>query len=106
MTKYRAKPTELDGIKFASKGEAGRYAELAALLKGGVISDLVTHPRFPLVVNGVKVGTYIADFSYVDEGARVVEDFKGMRKGAAWAMFRLKAKLVKALYEIDVEVVS
>ena len=41
----------------------------------GPISDLVLQPWFPLVVNGELVGTYVADFQYVDgDGQLVVED--------------------------------
>jgi len=98
--KYRNVPTiGPDGTRFASKAEAARDAELQMLAKGGLISDLVRQPKFPLVVNGVKVGTYIADWQYRERiGLKatlsVVEDKKGVRTRA----FDLKWKLAQALY--------
>lgn len=104
MTKYRAVPTTVDNITFASKREANRYFELKVLQRAGEISDLTCHPRFPLVVRGTKVCTYIADFSYRDKtGALVVEDVKS--KPTMTAAFRLKAKLLQAIEGITVQVV-
>ena len=40
MNKYNAKKTELDGIVFDSRKEAGRYAELKLLERAGHIEDL------------------------------------------------------------------
>ncbi|MHB8727605.1 MAG: DUF1064 domain-containing protein [Sulfuricaulis sp.] len=97
--KYRAQPTVIDGIRFASKGESQRYGELKLLLRAGEIAGLELQPRFPLVVNAVPCGVYVADFMYFDsDGMRVVEDFKGM----STALYGLKKKLLKALYDIDV----
>ena len=99
-SKYKARPTEVDGILFASKGEAHRYRQLCLRVRAGEISDLELQPRYPLVVNGVNVGTYVADFRYVETatGATVTEDFKGFRT----PLFKLKAKLVRALYGVEV----
>lgn len=99
-SKYKAKPTEVDGITFASKGEAHRYRQLCLRVRAGEISDLELQPRFPLVVNGVNCGTYVADFRYVDTatGETVTEDFKGFRT----PLFKMKSKLVRAIYGIAV----
>jgi hypothetical protein len=60
----------------------------------GIIHNLALQPKFPLVVNGVKVCTYIGDFCYQDQDRRVViEDVKGART----AVYSLKAKLFHAL---------
>ncbi len=101
--KYRNRRTEVDGVTFASKREARRYQELALMQKAGVISGLELQPRYPLVVNGVKVGTYVADFRYRESPENgflllVVEDAKGVRT----PVFRLKAKLMKALHGIEI----
>lgn len=99
MSKYGAIRTEIDGRTFASKAEAGRFAELKLMERGGNISGLECQPKYPLVVNGVKVATYVADFRYFDEDGRViVEDVKGVRTD----VYKLKAKLVKALHGIDI----
>lgn len=103
MNKYNAVTTVIDGIKFASGAEAQRYCELKLLEKAGEISGLEVHPRFQIVVNNHNVCTYIADFDYLDtDGKMVVEDVKGMKKGSAYSMFRIKKKLMSACYGIDV----
>lgn len=98
--KYHAVRTEVDGISFASKAEARRYSELRLLERGGEIEHLELQPRFPIIVKGQKVSVYVADFRYRDARTNsvVVEDVKGVRT----ALFALKAKLVKALYGIEI----
>ncbi len=95
--KYRAKKTEVDGIKFDSKREAERYGELKLLEKAGQISRLKPHPRFLLAGNGVQIklrserypngrqAVYTADFEYMDNQTfeMVIEDVKGMATKAA-----------------------
>lgn len=99
-SKYHAKLTLVDGLQFASGMEARRYVELRTLLRTGAIRDLQLQPRYPLRVNGVNCGTYVADFYYVDAvtGLPVTEDVKGF----VTATYKLKKKLVKALYGIDI----
>lgn len=98
--KYGALPTVVDGVRFDSRGEARRYGELRTLERAGVIAGLRLQPRFPLIVNGSHVADYVADFSYLQDGAEVVEDFKS--PATATPSYRLKAKLVRALYGIRV----
>jgi hypothetical protein len=97
-TKYHNRRTRVDGIEFASQREAKRYMELKLLERAGAIRSLVLQERFPLRVNGVKVGEYVADFSYERDGARIVEDVKGYRTRE----YRLKRRLMKALYGIEI----
>lgn len=66
--------------------------------KARVIRDLELQPRYPLVVNGVKVATYVGDFRYREDGVLVLEDAKGVRTRE----YRLKAKLMKALFGIEI----
>ena len=98
--KYGAQRTEVDGLTFDSQAEARQYQRLCLLLKAGAIQDLVVHPDWPLDVNGVRVARYIGDFAYTDTatGQRVVMDVKGVRTPT----YRLKKKLMKALYAIDI----
>jgi hypothetical protein len=102
-SKYGARRTESHGRTFASKAEATRYGELVLLQSQGLIAGLECQPRFPLVVNGVKVADYFADYRYTetDTGRVVVEDVKSepTRKLAA---YRLKKKLVLALHGVDI----
>ena len=103
MRKYRNTPTEVDGIKFASKREAVRYSQLKLLKRAGEISELRLQPRYPLAVNGFHVCTYVGDFEYIDKGTdRVVtEDAKGVKTET----FIVKAKLFHALYGREVMLV-
>lgn len=98
--KYNAKPTEVDGIRFDSKAEASQYMDLKIQERLGAIQSLELQPSFPLIVNGVKIGTYRADFRYIvtKTGETVVRDTKGMKT----PVYTMKKKLVKALYGIDI----
>jgi hypothetical protein len=100
----RNKPTVIDGIRFASKKEAKRYSELNLLMRGGEIYQLDWQTAFTLEVKGMKICRYIADFVYRDSksGRVVVEDCKGRKAGVQYQMFRLKAKLMKAVLGIEV----
>ena len=97
--KYHAKPVVVDGVRFDSQREARRYGELRLLLELGVITDLEIHPRYPLVVNGVLVATYVGDFQYFEGEVMVLEDCKGFRT----PLYRLKKKLMRALYSIEIK---
>lgn len=102
-TKYRSRRTTLDGQTFDSKAEASRFASLSVMQRAGRISGLQTQRRFALVVNGHIIATYVADFSYFDEATKadVVEDVKS---GATLTpVFRLKEKLMMALYGIEIK---
>lgn len=92
--KYGAKPTEVDGIKFASKAEAKRYGELKLLERVGRIRDLKLHVEYPLIVNGEKVGKYTCDSEYIEGDELVTEDVKG-RAARDWP---LRKRLFAALY--------
>jgi hypothetical protein len=97
--KFGAIPTVVDGRRFDSRREAARYAELRILERAGQISGLECQPSFPLVVGTVKIGTYRADFRYRDAaGSEITEDVKGVRT----AVYRLKAKLMLAIYGIAI----
>lgn len=91
-----------DFYYFASKFEAQRYAELRLQEKVGQISDLRTQVTYPIKVNSIHICNYIADFQYKNlAGDLVVEDTKGHEK-AVTDLFKIKRKLVGALYGIDV----
>jgi hypothetical protein len=102
--KYGAVPTEVDGIYFPSKLEAKRYAELKMSERAGAIAALELQPRFPIAVNGIAICEMRADFRYrtVPADEVVIEDAKGMRT----PVYRIKKKLVEALYGIKIIEVS
>lgn len=107
LHKYGAKPTTVDGIRFASMAEARRYSELKLLEKAGEIEDLQLQPRYPLYAFSrnekaeVKIGEYRADFQYqfVKEPTKgVIEDVKGMKT----ELYRWKKKHFEAQYGITI----
>jgi hypothetical protein len=82
--KYNAQPCVIDGIKFASKLEAGRYCVLLDRQKRGEISHLEVHPCFDFILNGTpllmengRVAHYTADFGFRENGKMVIEEDKG-----------------------------
>lgn len=98
--KYQAKPQRIDGHYFPSKAEAERYLVLKEKEAKGLIVNLELQPKFPLAVNGIVVATYIADFRYVDveSDAVRIEDVKGVLT----PVYRMKKKMMKAQYDIDI----
>jgi hypothetical protein len=99
--KYNARKVHHpDGYVFDSQAEARRYDELRLLEFGNRISGLAVHPHYPITVNGQEIGVYTPDFAYQQNGALVVEDVKS--KATRTEAYRLRKKLLKALYDIDV----
>lgn len=98
--KYGAKPTEINGVKFHSQGEAMRDVDLCILERAGEIAHLVRQPKFVLqpafVHRGERIAaiTYTADWMYSENGETVIEDFKGVETD----VFKLKWKWMKAKY--------
>lgn len=104
VTKYGNKPCEVDGFKFDSRAEARRYNELKLLEHAGEISELELQPNFPLFIGTTLICTYIADFRYLSNGRSVTEDVKS--PASRTPQYRIKAKLVKALYGIEIREVA
>lgn len=108
MSKYRNKLTEVDGIQFHSKKEARRWGELKLLQKAKKISGLERQVKFSLDINGEHICNYFADFVYSSTEShflvpfpapyQVVEDVKGVRT----PLYRVKAKLMKAIHGIEI----
>ena len=105
--KYHAQADEhavrvIDGerVQFHSRKEAKRWDHLQLLWLGGHISRPHRQVWWPLVVNGIKVGSYVADFCYVvwGTGDLVVEDAKGFRTPA----YKLKARLFRACHGFSI----
>lgn len=96
--------TEVDGIKFASKGEAARYIVLKNMQKEGKIRKLELQPKYDFDGCGI---TYRPDFRYQERKTgnkwqEIVEDFKGQ----ATYPFKMKVKLMKYFYDIDIRITS
>jgi hypothetical protein len=105
-SKYHAKPQRVDGRWFGSEAEAHRYRELSQLQAAGVIDRLELQPSFDLVVNGVLVARYRADFRYdvIDDRGAVLRTVVEEVKGAETDMFKLKLKLAQALHRVAIVV--
>ena len=103
--KYHNKKTVLDGIKFDSKLEAERYAQLKILERAGVIRDLELQPEYELIPLFRKNGktwrktVYKADFRYIiaEDDKTIIEDVKGST-AMITDVFRLKQKLFEYKY--------
>jgi len=112
--KYGAKKVKLDGYTFDSKREAEVYHGLKYRQLAGDIVRLDVQPKFDLVVNGVKIATYTADFAYTEQIKRAaheniylghIVDVKSPPT-AKKRDFVLIKKLMKACHGIEVEVVT
>lgn len=98
--KYRNKKVIVDGEEFDSKKEGNRYKELRLLERVGEISNLELQPRFLLQDKFKKNGKtyrkieYVADFKYIENGKKIVEDVKGIQTD----VFKLKHKIFEKVY--------
>lgn len=98
--KYGNQPTVVDGVRFDSKAEANRWGNLQLMQAAGEISNLKRQVRFEIHVGGYHICDYIADATYVRDGQYVVEDTKS--KATRTPVYRLKRKLMRAVYQIEV----
>jgi hypothetical protein len=96
--KYRNEPTKVDGFLFSSKREASRYLELRVAEKAGAITKLRMQVPFALVVNRMLICQYVSDFTYLRDGAEIVEDVKGKRTRE----YSIKKKLMRACHGIEI----
>lgn len=102
MNKYGAKKVVIGGEVFDSKKEFNRWCELRLLERSGKISDLKRQVKYTLIpAQRDKEGklverevSYIADFEYIENGQKIVEDVKGYKRGAAYQLFTIKRKLM------------
>ena len=101
--KYRNKRTTYNGTVYDSKREA-EYRKRLDLMTASSLPDnqrvvkVEEQVRFPIVVNGEKICTYVLDFrvTYADGHVEHV-DVKGVRT----QVYKLKKKLVRAVHSID-----
>jgi hypothetical protein len=94
-SKYGAKQTEVDGIKFASLREAARYRVLKARKEDGAVLLFLRQTPFHFPGGGV----YRCDFMvFWADGRVTVEDAKGMRTES----YKFKRRLLEATYGIEI----
>lgn len=78
--------------------EYKRYLALKMESARGAIQGLRMQVSFPLAINGVLICRYIADFVYVRNGVRIVEDCKGFKTPE----YKLKFKMMEAIHGITI----
>ena len=123
--KYNARKAVIDGIIFDSSKEAKRYRALKEKAENGQITSLQRQVKFVLIpaqyeesnevfTKGPRKGqkkpgkllerecAYIADFVYTENGQQVVEDTKGCKAGAAYAIYKIKRKLMLWVHGIKI----
>lgn len=121
--KYNARKVVIDGIEFDSTKEGKRYLVLKKAQEAGVINELKLQPRWDAlpakketyvehlktkdkikertIVQPIK---YTADFSYIKDGAMIVEDIKPCKSMISRDV-SLRIKLMKYFHDIDVRLV-
>lgn len=100
MNKYRNIKTVVNGITFDSRKEARRYTELMVLQRAKIITDLELQKRFeicPKKYENKRARYYVADFVYVENGKRVIEDVKSPITRSN-PVYSLKKALVQVNY--------
>ena len=106
--KYRNKSGWRDGVYWHSKREYARWLDLCRLQDAGEISSLKRQVSFDLHANGIKVGTYRADFTYHLKNQLVVEDVKAKkragqkRSATATGLYQRSKRHLKAEYGLDI----
>ena len=100
--KYGNQKVEFDGITFDSTKERNRYITLRMRQTAEEITDLAWQVEFILESNDEKVCSYVADFTYQENGLMVVEDVKSAMTRKL-APYRLKKKLMAAQYKIEIK---
>jgi hypothetical protein len=98
--KYRAQPVVTEEGRFASKKEYADWCALKLKEKLGHISRLERQVSFDLTVNGQLITRYIADAVFFEGNKRIVADSKGVLTPE----FKIKARLMRAIYNIEVEI--
>lgn len=104
-SKYGNRTVTRGGEKFDSAKEARRYGELVLLERAGQISNLERQVRFELIPAQYigkkcveRAVHYVADFVYMEDGRKVVEDAKGFRTKD----YILKRKLMLMVHDIRI----
>lgn len=107
MSKYRNRKITRNGITYDSQKEAQRHAMLKLLERAGKITDLKRQVKFELLpaqrdAKGKVIEracSYIADFTYYENGVYIVEDTKGYRTPE----YKLKRKMMLYFHNIRIK---
>lgn len=106
MNKYRNRKVTRNGITYDSAKEARRHTELLLLERAGKVTDIQRQVKFELIpsqrIDGKVVErpcTYVADFVYMENGKKVVEDTKGFKT----TDYIIKRKLMLWVHGIQIK---
>lgn len=109
MTKYKAKPTEINGIQFDSKAESKYYEYLISQMEQGKIKEFNLQPVFTLQEGFKKGGKsyrpilYKADFEVIHlDGTKEIVDIKGM----VTPVFSLKHKMFERKFSYTLKLLK
>lgn len=115
VSSIRHAPTEkrtAHGIVFRSIPEMQHYSGLLQLQRRGLISALQYEPKFHFVVDGLTVGSYKPDFTFIENGKLRCQDCKPWKRNKAGILkpylrrgFTRTRKLMTACFGIEVEIV-
>lgn len=105
-SKYHSRKVTRYGERFDSCAEASRYTQLRLMERSGMISDLQRQVKFVLIQTQrdergrllEREWSYIADFVYMRDGVKIVEDVKGVRT----ELYKLKRALMLERYGIRI----
>lgn len=99
MNKYNAKKVTHDNVVFDSIKEGNRYLQLRTLFRAGQIYELTLQPEYEFTLDGEKMFSYFADFSYTEKnGTEIIEDSKGFRT----PIYKLKKRLIEKQHGIRI----
>lgn len=105
-SKYGNVSSEVDGLKFDSIKEAKYYGQCKMRVMAGDLKKFDFHVSYPIIVNGVKICSYEADFVlYHPDGTVSVIDVKS-KATEGLPVFRLKQKLMLAVHKINVIIIK
>ena len=94
--KYHSKSTQVDGITYHSKFEAGYAEELKLRLMAKDIKDWERQVKLDLKVNGMHITNYYIDFIvHHNDGSKEYVEVKGFET----EVWRLKWKILEATFE-------
>lgn len=113
--KYHNRKVIVDGLKFDSIKEAKRWRELCLLYRAGEIGEVKRQVEFVLIpaqryrddsgkIHTERAVKYVADYTYRDarSGKMIIEDVKGYKGGQAYAVFKIKKKLMRFIHGLEV----
>ena len=102
-SKYRSHKITVDGVTYDSEKEYKRHQELKLMQRAGEIRKLERQVPF-ILINKSEYGReikYIADFVYIQNGEKVVEDVKS--EPTKTPLYKLKKRLLAERYGIRIK---